>query len=234
MNDAKRAAKENTIIDAAERVFAIVGFKNAKMDSIAAEAKITKVTLYSYFQSKENLYMAITYRALQLLIDKYYQSIDHHKSQPGIESVIALLEAFMDFCSENYLYSEALLDFFALNRSTSAGTDTKKMTEAIKESIYYSKLQDMQNLPFKLSVKEFERGKLDGSILNQVDPMITTLHGWSMVIGYAKVISASGDHATPLFNVKLQDIKKLNLNIARALLSSPIMNDYISFDLMMK
>jgi len=220
MNDAKRNAKENIIIDAAERVFSVVGFKNAKMENIASEAGITKVTLYSYFQSKENLYLALTYRGLQLLNDKYYQTIDQYKNKKGIDCVVALLETFMDFCSDNYLYSEALLDYFAMVRSTSAGKDTTKLTEATKESIYYTKLQDIQNLPFKLSVKEIERGQRDGSIISRLDPMVQTLHGWSTVIGYAKVITASGDHATPLFNVSLKDIKQLNLGVARALLGS--------------
>ena len=221
MNDAKRSAKENLIVDAAERVFSVVGFKNAKMENIATEAGITKVTLYSYFQSKENLYLALTYRGLQLLNDKYYETIDQYKNSKGIDCVVALIETFMDFCSDNYLYSEALLDYFALVRSTSAGKITAKLTEATKESIYYTKLLDIQNLPFKLTVKEIQRGQQDGSIISKIDPMVQTLHGWATVIGYAKVITASGDHATPLFNVNLDDVKKLNLGVARALLGSP-------------
>ena len=220
MNDAKRSAKENLIVDAAERVFSVVGFKNAKMENIATEAGITKVTLYSYFQSKENLYLALTYRGLQLLNDKYYQTIDQYKNSKGIDCVVALIETFMDFCSDNYLYSEALLDYFALVRSTSAGKITAKLTEATKESIYYTKLLVIQNLPFKLTVKEIQRGQQDGSIISKIDPMVQTLHGWATVIGYAKVITASGDHATPLFNVNLDDVKKLNLGVARALLGS--------------
>ena len=220
MNDAKRSAKENLIVDAAERVFSVVGFKNTKMENIATEAGITKVTLYSYFQSKENLYLALTYRGLQLLNDKYYQTIDQYKNSKGIDCVVALIETFMDFCSDNYLYSEALLDYFALVRSTSAGKITAKLTEATKESIYYTKLLDIQNLPFKLTVKEIQRGQQDGSIISKIDPMVQTLHGWATVIGYAKVITASGDHATPLFNVNLDDVKKLNLGVARALLGS--------------
>ena len=220
MNDAKRCAKENLIVDAAERVFSVVGFKNAKMENIATEAGITKVTLYSYFQSKENLYLALTYRGLQLLNDKYYQTIDQYKNSKGIDCVVALIETFMDFCSDNYLYSEALLDYFALVRSTSAGKNTAKLTVATKESIYYTKLFDIQNLPFKLTVKEIQRGQQDGSIISKIDPMVQTLHGWATVIGYAKVITASGDHATPLFNVNLDDVKKLNLGVARALLGS--------------
>ena len=75
-------------------------------------------------------------------------------------------------------------------------------------------MQDIQNLPFKLTVKEIERGKRDGSIQTTLDPMLATLHGWTMVIGYVKVISASGMNATPLFKVSLKELKTLNLKIA--------------------
>jgi AcrR family transcriptional regulator len=215
MNDNKKNLKESQIISAAERVFGEVGFKNAKMDDIAKKAGITKVTLYTYFQSKENLYLAVTHRALQLLIDKYYETIDKNKEKSGLECVISIFETFMYFCEQNFLYSEALLEYFAMVRSTSDGTNEARLTEAVKDSIYYVKLQDIQNLPFKLTVKEIERGKRDGSIQSSIDPMLTTLYGWTMVIGYVKVISASGMNATPLFKVSLHDLKTLNLKIAR-------------------
>ncbi|MBK9256120.1 MAG: TetR/AcrR family transcriptional regulator [Saprospiraceae bacterium] len=219
MKGSKKNLKESNIIEAAEQVFSVVGFKNAKMEDIAAKANITKVTLYSYFQSKENLYMAVTYKALQSLIEKYYETIDRYKEKTGLESTLAILDSFMLFCEQNYLFSEALLEYFALVRSSSAGTDETRLTDAIKDSIYYMKLQDMHNLPFKLTVKEIERGKKDGSIRSDVDPMLSTLHGWTMVIGYVKVISASGTNATPLFKVSLKDLKKLNLKIAKELFS---------------
>ena len=227
MKDAKKALKESRIIEAAERIFANVGFKNAKMEDIAAEAGITKVTLYSYFQSKENLYMAVTHKALELLNDHYYKTIDKYRDYSGLECTIALIECFMEFCEDNYLYSEALLDYFALVRSTSRGEDESKLTDAIKESIYYMKLRDIQNLPFKLTAKQIERGKEDGSILSDIDPMFHTLHGWMMVIGYIKVVSASGANASPLFNVSLEDLKILNLNLARALLSQNVMMQHL-------
>ena len=75
MKEDKKIKKEQFIIESAERVFEKVGFKNAKMDDIAAAAGITKVTLYSYFQSKENLYLAITYNALSALNEVYLQTI---------------------------------------------------------------------------------------------------------------------------------------------------------------
>ena len=220
MNYNKKNQKESNIIQAAEHIFGEVGFKNAKMEDIARTAGITKVTLYTYFQSKENLYLAVTYKALQLLIERYYDTIDKYKDDKGIECVIAIFDAFMTFCEQNYLYSEALLEYFALVRSTSYGFAEAKLTEAVKDSIYYVKLQDMHNLPFKLTVKEIERGKKDGSIISSLDPMLSTLYGWTTVVGYVKVVSASGRNATPLFNVSLKDLKELNLRIARQMFVS--------------
>jgi AcrR family transcriptional regulator len=220
MNYNKKNQKESNIILAAEQVFGEVGFKNAKMEDIASKAGITKVTLYTYFQSKENLYLAVTHKALQLLIERYYDTIDKYKDESGIECVIAIVDAFMTFCEQNFLYSEALLEYFAMVRSTSQGSDDAKLTEAEKDSIYYLKLQDMHNLPFKLTVKEIERGKKDGSIISTVDPMLFTLYGWTSVVGYVKVISAAGRNATPLFNVGLKELKELNLKIARQMFVS--------------
>ena len=222
MRDSKKSIKENKIIEAAEKVFNAVGFKNAKMEDIAAEAGITKVTLYSYFQSKENLYLAITYRALQTLNNRYYETLDKYKGAPGIDSVIALIETFMSFCEENFLYSETLLDYFSMVRSTSSGQDKSKLTEATKDSIYYLKLQDIQNLPFKLTAKEIQRGQEDGSILEHIDPIFSTLQGWSFIIGYTKVLNANGTNKSPLFNVNLSDLKIFNLRLARALLSNKV------------
>lgn len=220
----KKQIKESNIIEAAEKVIGAVGFKNAKMDDIAAAAGITKVTLYSYFQSKENLYLAITYTGLQKLINEYYETIDINKSNTGLDTAVALTEAFMNFCERNYLYTEALLEYFALMRTTMQGEDTTKLTEAEKESIYYKKLQDIHNLPFKLTANEIQRGIEDGSVKPDADPMFHTLQGWTSIVGYAKVIAASGENQSPFLNVDLRSLKAFNLKLARFLLENNVLH----------
>lgn len=221
MNLSKKQLKEQNIILAAEKVFGTVGFRNAKMDDIAAEAGITKVTLYAYFQSKENLYMAITFKGFQALVDSNYNTVHHKQKEPGIESALALMEDFMSFCEAHFLYSEAILDYFSLIRSASDGMHEVKLTDAIKESIYYKKMQDIQNFPFKLSAQEIERGQKDGSILNLTNPMFLSLHAWMQIVGYVKILNASSDD-TILFNVDLKDLKTYTLNVARAILKNDI------------
>jgi AcrR family transcriptional regulator len=220
MNIAKRNLKENLLIDAAEKIFANVGFKNAKMSDIAKEAGITKVTLYSYFQSKENLYMAVTYRAFQVLINQYYATIDANKNKNGLESALALQESFMSFCEQHFLYSETMLEYFALVRSTTQGKDTAKLTEAMMDSIYYRKIQDIQNLPLTLVSKEIQRGISDGSIKSKKSPMFLTIHSWTAITGFAKVIAASGGNSNPIFDTDLSDLKEYSLKLARLVLSN--------------
>lgn len=210
MNESKRIEKEHKIITAAEKVFESVGFKNAKMEDIAAEAGITKVTLYSYFQSKENLYLAITHRGMVKLIDIYYATLDKNKNKAGLESVIDIFRAFAQFCHDNFLYSETLMDYFSLIRSTNDGTNLLKLTEATKESIYYLKLQDIQNLPFKMTAKEIARGQRDGSIRKGFDPMLYTVFGWTTVVGFVKVVSV-GKGAKPLFGIDSHELRDLIL-----------------------
>jgi len=218
MKDTKRNIKEQRIIEATERVFSKVGFVNAKMEDIAADAGITKVTLYSYFKSKENLQLAVTHKALLLLIDKYYSHLSSNKSKSGLDSTIGIFKLFIEFCEQNFLYSEALLNYFALIRSTAQGSNKEKLTEGINESLYFRKIQDIQNLPFKLTVQEIERGKKDGTIRSDIDPMLATLAAWSASIGYIKVVAASGKNIKPLFNVDKESLKKLQLKTASDLL----------------
>lgn len=220
MKEAKREQKVIRIIRAAENIFEKFGFRNAKMEDIAEEAGITKVTLYSYFQSKENLYMAVTYTGFQKLLDNYYISITKHKSSSGLASSIAILETSMDFFHKNFLYSEALFSYFSIIRTTEHGQDTSKLTEAIRDSIYFNKMQDIQNLPFKLSFQEIERGKADGSISSQLDSMLLALQGWSMVTGFAKILASSGSSVKPLFNIDLMELKRVNLELAQLLLQN--------------
>ncbi len=54
-----RKAKERRILDAALSVFAATGYSGASMDAIAAEALVSKPTLYQYFGSKEQLFAAM-------------------------------------------------------------------------------------------------------------------------------------------------------------------------------
>ncbi|MDX9974761.1 MAG: helix-turn-helix domain-containing protein, partial [FCB group bacterium] len=60
--------RPNQILSAAVEVFAEKGFRAATMDEIAAAAGITKGTIYLYFASKEELFLAMTRRHFERVL----------------------------------------------------------------------------------------------------------------------------------------------------------------------
>jgi hypothetical protein len=79
-------------------------------------------------------------------------------------------------------------------------------------------MQDIHNLLFKLSAKEIIRGKEDGSIINKFDPMFLSLHAWTMVVGYSKVLAASGNEEKSIFHMKMSNLKNVILQTAKIVL----------------
>ena len=57
--------RKSQILDAAEIVFAQKGFDNARMEDIAHETGLSKATLYLYYNSKDDLIVAILDRIFQ-------------------------------------------------------------------------------------------------------------------------------------------------------------------------
>ncbi|WXL27105.1 TetR/AcrR family transcriptional regulator [Ectopseudomonas mendocina] len=54
----KDLAKRKAILDAAKNLFLIKGYDGSSMDAIAAEAGVSKLTVYSHFSDKETLFAA--------------------------------------------------------------------------------------------------------------------------------------------------------------------------------
>ncbi len=63
------------ILEAARKVFARRGFDNATVDEIAETAGVAKGTVYIYFPSKRELYMAGLRQGLSLLLEKIKRNI---------------------------------------------------------------------------------------------------------------------------------------------------------------
>jgi TetR/AcrR family transcriptional repressor of mexJK operon len=54
----KDLEKRAAILDAAKRLFPLTGFEGTSMDAIAAQAGVSKLTVYSHFTDKETLFFA--------------------------------------------------------------------------------------------------------------------------------------------------------------------------------
>lgn len=203
----KRINKENEILDAAEIVFQDLGFNNARMELVGQKAGVSKATVYFYFESKENLYMAIVFRALTMLNNLLYESIHQHQQKQGLTSVLALMSTYVSFSEKYPLYMDTLLDYLALVRQAGEGPEQSKLTDAIKESLYFKKIQHIHNLPVTLVVQELNRGMADGSVNSHEKPEILYLTAWALVLGFLKLTTTGGKRKT-IHTVDIQEWKE--------------------------
>lgn len=81
-----RLDKENRILAAALKVFSQSGYSGASMDAVAAEAGLTKPTLYQYFESKEQLF------ASMMLQKRDYMLLPFRA--PGSDDMVVQLHLF--------------------------------------------------------------------------------------------------------------------------------------------
>lgn len=75
-----RAVREQQMLDAAVQMFSVNGYHETSMDTIAAEAQISKPMLYLYYGSKEDLFGACLNRELSRFVDTVRDSIDFTQS----------------------------------------------------------------------------------------------------------------------------------------------------------
>ena len=94
-----RERREQLILDVAGHVFARAGYDSAPMDEIADRAGVSKPMLYTYFGSKEGLYLAYIDRSGAELLDRLVNA-KPSDSQPG--SVLrARITEFLSFVEEH-------------------------------------------------------------------------------------------------------------------------------------
>lgn len=68
--------RSSEILGAARRVFARKGFAGASVDDVAEAAGLAKGTVYSYFPSKRDLYLAALHQGISELVEETKRNVD--------------------------------------------------------------------------------------------------------------------------------------------------------------
>jgi AcrR family transcriptional regulator len=94
--------RQGEILQAACRVFARNGFEATTVDAVAAEAGLAKGTLYLYFKSKLDIYIAALQEELEALDQLTHQRVEAsagcaEKLRAFVETRLAYLDDHSDF-----------------------------------------------------------------------------------------------------------------------------------------
>ncbi|ACX52128.1 transcriptional regulator, TetR family [Ammonifex degensii KC4] len=91
------------ILEAAEEVFAAKGFAGARVDEIAARARINKRMLYHYFGDKEKLYLSVLENNFARALKLTHQALEENSTPP--EQAEQVITRYFLFLAEHPRYA---------------------------------------------------------------------------------------------------------------------------------
>jgi AcrR family transcriptional regulator len=94
------AQKEMKILAAATELFAVQPFHKVLLSDVAEAAGVGKGTLYVYFKSKEDLYMAVLYSGFDQLVGWMQRRLDQSQIGP-VENLEAAISEMVQFAYQN-------------------------------------------------------------------------------------------------------------------------------------
>lgn len=108
--DSIAALHRDNIVTAADELFTEKGFDRTTMDDIAARAQYSKRTIYTYFDSKDEIYSYFVAKGIRALIAEFERAISF--SDNFIEQYQELCSALAEFRRNQFPYYEGVMMFF--------------------------------------------------------------------------------------------------------------------------
>jgi len=195
----ERQRRRNEIIDAAEKIFFANGFENASVESVTNEAELSKATLYLYFKSKEELYFAVCMRGQ----DKLFSTIE--ESVVGVSDTVELIVAYLGGMVR---FQKKYPDYF--NSLFYFQTHPVSLVED-NEDVQRNREMDRYHL--NKWIELIEKGKKEGLIRKNVNPIQTVLLIWMQLSGFLKMYSAMQPELKKDFNYTEEELLQEYYNL---------------------
>ncbi|MFX0125529.1 MAG: TetR/AcrR family transcriptional regulator [Candidatus Hodarchaeota archaeon] len=133
----ERKYRRDAIIKIAEKFFISQGYSQTMVDKIADEAGYSKATIYNYFESKDDLFIAVA----AIAFEKLFHTFENTLNQPNVKFELRTLgDAYVIFLDEYPDYA----GFFdpsrlglAISRMIKKEETDQPLTESEKEFRYH-------------------------------------------------------------------------------------------------
>lgn len=183
----EKIRRRNDILNAAETVFFEKGLSASTMDDVAAGAELSKGTLYLYFESKEQLYLGIIIRALELLNYMFREALS--KGDTGLEKLREIGRAYHQYYHDYPNYFNALLYFEGMSIANPE-------TDPIAGQCL---MQGQENM--EIMLEAIDQGKKDGSIKSGLDSKHLALILWGSSTGFYQIMHKKTDMINDIYKV---------------------------------
>ncbi|MAG31232.1 MAG: hypothetical protein CL908_10140 [Deltaproteobacteria bacterium] len=126
--DQKKAESRRRILDAARDVFFRDGFMRANLDEMAEKAGVAKGTLYRYFESKADLYVAVLVENHEIFLDQMNRAA--HEGSSALERIRSIGRFYFGHWLEHPDYFQI---FWAIDNESVIGDLPRDVIEQIAD-----------------------------------------------------------------------------------------------------
>ncbi len=181
----EKLARRKSILQAAREQFYTDGYEGSTIDKIAEKAELSKGTIYSYFDSKEELYVSAnidSYMELEKALSEAAAS-----ARVGEEKLRAVFFAFVDHC---LVFREQLrlgLYFY---------------TKAARSMVPPALLEEIDGRTWKcleISIRAIQEAKDLGILRDDVDPTQLSIISWRTAVGLLEMAIESDEEDQPMW-----------------------------------
>lgn len=130
----EKGHRREEILDAAQTVFFDKGLHFATMDEIAVQAELSKGTLYLYFKSKEDLYLAVMMRGMEILRTIFAQVAQSGK--PVASMLISLSDEYLSYFNNHREYFRMIHFLQTPQFHKQVSEDVKKSCGALNRQVW--------------------------------------------------------------------------------------------------
>lgn len=133
----EKARRRQEILQAAREVFFEKGFHQATVDDVAAQAEVSKGTIYLYFESKESILAHLLLEGLTLLLAQLNDAYAADQRSTAEERLWRLARTYLDF-------SQAHPNYFRLMMAFDRGRFREHISPELYEQILQQSMRSLE------------------------------------------------------------------------------------------
>lgn len=204
--DREKEQRSEEILNAAEKIFFEKGLNAATMDEIAEKAELGKSTLYLYYKSKEDLYLAVMMRGGEILHSMFREATS--TGEPTLKLIKNLGDAYYEYFKQHRNYFRMYYFF----------ENTELHTQVSEEMS--AQCADHDRQIWKIVFDLIQRAKDEGMLEASLDPVQAGVILWSNENGLMRQMDRADNYWTSVMHVDLDEtIRKANAYVLEGMMT---------------
>lgn len=190
--EAVAALHREQIMKAAEKLFSEKGFSQTTIDDISKASEYSRRTIYSYYESKDDILHHIVEKGLIELKRDIQNAVNANEDFITVYKAICM--AMSKYQSEYHHSADNV------NRANTANFDYENLSDTVKHILLLGKEINTILAAF------IENGKEQGIVRQDIIPMLTVYILWASITSFLSLVQSKGQFISRQFSISENEL----------------------------